>query len=190
MCKIMHNKLNNIKLLAVDVDGTLTDGEMVFVGGEQVKAFNVYDGFGIRLAMNYGLEIAFVTGNACKAVEDRAKMLGINKLYQGSRFKSYAIQNISRDSGISLDEIAFIGDDLNDIPAFDLVGVKIAVENAADELKSRADFITSKPGGRGAVREAIEMILKAQGKWEKAIQSFLEMLSQEEDEKSGPEGVA
>jgi 3-deoxy-D-manno-octulosonate 8-phosphate phosphatase (KDO 8-P phosphatase) len=183
-------RLSRIKLLAMDIDGTLTDGAMVFHGSEQIKSFNVYDGLGIRLAANYGLRIAWVTGNVSESVTRRAETLGVEDVYQGARFKSKALTEIAERHGLQRDEIAYIGDDLNDLPAFDHAGYSFAVANAADELKSRADAVTHLPGGRGAVREAIETILKARGKWDDAVQSFLKELAREEEQQKGPEAVA
>ncbi|MCX6345805.1 MAG: HAD hydrolase family protein [Armatimonadetes bacterium] len=186
----MNDKLSKIKLLAMDVDGTLTDGNIIFLRGEQAKLYSVYDGLGIRLAMNFGLGIAWVTGNVTESVVARAKSLGINDVYQGARFKSEAMKQIAIDHNLTMEEIAFIGDDLNDIPAFECVGVSFAVANAVQEVLDRADIITKKNGGRGAVREAIETILKARGNWDEAVQSFLDELAREEAGESGPEAVA
>lgn len=185
----MDNRLSKIKLLVMDVDGTLTDGSMTFVGGEQIKTFNVYDGLGIRLAMNYGLGIAWITGNTSTAVAERAKTLGIADVYQGCWYKPDSLRDIASRRGLSMDEIAYIGDDLNDLPAFDVAGLSFAVSNASEEVKARADMITQKPGGQGAVREAIEIILKAGGQWEDAVNSFLSELAKEATGKRGPEAV-
>jgi len=182
--------MSKIKLLAMDVDGTLTDGAMVFLDGEQLKMFSVYDGLGIRIAMNYGLRIAWVTGNVTPSVTQRAKTLGVEDVYQGARFKANAVREIAAKYGLELDEIAFIGDDLNDLPAFDSVGLPIAVANAAPEVKALAYFTTERSGGSGAVREAIERILKARGEWDAAVNSFLEELREEDAGKAGPEAVA
>lgn len=186
----MNEKLATVKLLAMDVDGTLTEGEMVFVDGEQVKFFNVYDGLGIRLAINAGLRIAWVTGNVASAVSARAESLGVTDVCQGARYKSDAIDALAARYGLELGEIAYIGDDLNDLPAFERAGVSIAVANAADEVKARADVVTRRGGGHGAVREVVEMILKARGEWEAAVESYLEELRCEQDGKAGPEAVA
>lgn len=183
-------RLSRIRLLVMDVDGTLTEGSMVFLGEGQVKLFHVHDGLGIRLAMNHGLNVAIVTGNVSEAVTKRASTLGIEMVYQGVRHKLSAMDRIAAETGLSADEIAYIGDDLNDLPAFERAGFRIAVADAAEEVKKRADFVTSRPGGRGAVREAIEAILKARGQWEEAVKSFLVELEDEERGKSGPEAVA
>lgn len=187
---MMNERLNRIKLLAMDVDGTLTNGDMVFHGSEQIKSFSVYDGLGIRLAINYGLRIAWVTGNNSESVSRRARMLGVEDVIQSSRFKSNAIRELARHYGLEREEIAYIGDDINDLPAFEQVGFSFAVANATDVVKARADAVTTLRGGRGAVREAIETIFKARGKWDDAVQSFLEELSVEEEQKKGPEAVA
>jgi 3-deoxy-D-manno-octulosonate 8-phosphate phosphatase (KDO 8-P phosphatase) len=186
----MHDRLAKIKLLVMDVDGTLTEGEMVFLAGEQVKVFNVYDGLGIRLAINYGLNIAWVTGNVSQAVTDRARTLAVTAVHQGVRFKSQVMSQIADSFGLSLDEIAYIGDDLNDLPAFEKAGFCFAVSNAVDEVKDRADMVTIRAGGHGAVREAIETILTARGEWEDAVNSFLKELEREDAGKAGPEAVA
>lgn len=186
----MQDRLSRIRLLAMDVDGTLTDGAMVFYGSEQVKSFSVYDGLGIRLAVNYGLKIAWVTGNISESVTERARTLGVKDVYQGARYKSDAISDIAAAHGLSTSEIAYIGDDLNDLPAFERAGFRFAVGNAVEEVKRQADAVTSLGGGRGAVREAIETILKARGEWDDAVRSFLDELAQEDAGKAGPEAVA
>lgn len=185
----MKNRLSKIKLLAMDVDGTLTDGSMIFYNGEQIKAFNVLDGLGIRLAMNYGFGIAWVTGNVTEAVSERAGKLGVVDVYQGARFKSETLKRIASDHNLAVDEIAFIGDDLNDLPAFEQAGFSFAVRNAAEEVKANADMVTERCGGQGAVREAIEVIFKAKGQWEDAVAQFLRELEEEEAGKKGPEAV-
>lgn len=186
----MNDRLSRIKLLAMDVDGTLTRGEMILLEGRQIKLFNVYDGLGIRLAMNYGLEIAWITGNTSPSVTERAESLGVVDVYQGARYKSEALRDLARIHNLDLSEIAFIGDDLNDLPAFDIAGFRFAVNNASQEVKDRADIITQRSGGYGAVREAIEIILKARGEWQAAVDNFLEELGREEAGEAGPEAVA
>ncbi len=186
----MVDKLSKIKMIAMDVDGTLTAGEMIFFDGHQVKRFNVYDGLGTRLAMNYGLGIAWITGNTSAAVTDRARSLGVTDVYQGARFKTEALTHLCAAHNLKIEEVAYIGDDLNDIPALKMAGVAIAVANACDEVKERSDYVTQRCGGHGAVREVIEMVLKARGEWESAVNSFLEELNREQQQKSGPEAVA
>lgn len=181
----MNNKFAGIKVLVMDVDGVLTDGGMIYgVGDEQVKVFNAQDGLGIRLAREAGLEVVIVTGNSATAIEHRANDLGLPEIFQGAKYKAKAIQEICRRSGVSPEQIGFIGDDLNDLPAFDAGCVCFAVANAVEEVKTRADYVTSKHGGHGAVREVIELILKAQGRWEEAVRAFLEILKREETDGS------
>lgn len=184
------DRLAKIRLLALDVDGTLTDGEMVFFDGGQLKLFNVHDGLGIRLAMNFGITIAVVTGNTSQAVTDRTESLGLEMVYQGVRYKSAVMDEIAERSGLTLEEIAYMGDDLNDLPAFEKAGFRFAPANAVEEIRARADFVTQRIGGRGAVRQAIEAILKARGQWEEAVASFLTELEREDAGKSAPEAVA
>lgn len=178
----MNDRLSKIELLACDVDGTLTDGSMTVYDSQEIKTFSVYDGLGIRLAMTNGLKIAWVTGNSSSAVTERARALGVEDVYLGSWMKCDAIEDVRRRYGLSKEQIAFIGDDLNDMPAFECAGLRFAVANAVPELKSRADIVTRREGGSGAVREAIEAILKAGGRWEEAVAKFLAELS------NGPQG--
>ncbi len=183
---MIAERLARIKLLAMDIDGTLTDGKLLFIDGREIKQFSVYDGLGIRLAMKVGLDIAWVSGNCSQAVADRARMLEVTDLLQGVRLKSRAMAELISRKGLAPEEVAFIGDDLNDLPAFEVVGVSIATANAAAEVKEKADCVTQRAGGDGAVREAIESILKARGEWDMALHKFLEMLKAEDAE--GPTG--
>ena len=185
----MKDRLGKIKVFAMDVDGTLTDGAMTIHNGEQIKTFNVYDGLGIRLAIECGLHIAWITLNPSNTVADRAKGLGVEDVYQSIRVKSDALRELAEARGVSLEEIAYIGDDLNDLPAFSVAGFKFAPVNAVEEVKERADFVTYKSGGSGAVREAIEMILKARGQWEDVVAGFLENGEAGLASKVGPEIV-
>jgi 3-deoxy-D-manno-octulosonate 8-phosphate phosphatase (KDO 8-P phosphatase) len=184
------DRLAKVKLLAMDVDGTLTDGAMIIHNGQQIKSFHAHDGLGIRLAMNYGLKIAWVTGNVSPAVAERARALGVTELFQNCWVKSRAIDELTTRHGLTCEEIAYMGDDLNDLHAFGRVGVAIAVANASEDIKSKAHYITERQGGQGAVREVIEMILKARGEWDAAVSRFLESLEAQEAAGEGPEAVA
>lgn len=170
------DRLSRIKLLAMDIDGTLTDGGLTFHNGLQLKEFNVYDGMGIRLALTNGLNIAWITGNISETVNDRARSLGVKEVCQGAQNKSEAILDLANRHGLSLDEIAYIGDDLNDYPAYKTAGFGFAVNNAVEEIKRVSDVITEKSGGHGAVREAIETIFKSKGIWDNVVKSYIEML--------------
>lgn len=173
----------------MDVDGTLTDGNMILLGSTQLKIFNVHDGLGIRIAVEAGLKIAWVTGNVTQAVEERGRMLGLEDIYQNARNKEITIKLLAIKHNISTDEIAFVGDDLNDIPAMKACGYGIAVANAVSEVKETADHVTKLKGGQGAVREVIETIFKAQSKWEDAKAILMKKLELEQISLSGPETV-
>lgn len=175
----MNDRLSRIALLACDVDGTLTDGSMTVHDSEEIKTFSVYDGLGTRLAMANGLKIAWITGNVSVTVTRRAQALGVEDLYQGSWLKSDAVQDLCKRHGLSPDQIAFIGDDLNDLPAFEYAGFSFATANAVPEVKARADIVTQRTGGSGAVREAIETIFKVRGEWNNAVERFLDELATE-----------
>lgn len=163
----------NTQLLVLDVDGVLTDGGLyVDDHGHPSKKFNVKDGLGIKLAQRFGIQVAILTGKTSKVVQHRADELGIEHVIQGSKDKGADIEALCNQTGIPIRFTAMVGDDLPDLPAFAVVGYKIAVGDAVEETKAAADFITTKPGGHGAVREAIEHLLKAQGKWDAAVQVF------------------
>ena len=174
-------RLRKIKLLAMDVDGVLTDGSMIYLeGSNEAKVFNVQDGLGIRLAMMAGLKVAWITGNVSLAIAQRAQDLGVTDLYQGARHKPEALSDLSSRYDLTKDEIAYIGDDLNDLPAFAASGVTFAPSNAAIDVKEAADVITQQPGGSGAVREVIEMILQNQGVWKTAVAAILQEFEREQ----------
>jgi 3-deoxy-D-manno-octulosonate 8-phosphate phosphatase (KDO 8-P phosphatase) len=165
-----------IKLLACDVDGVLTDGNIVYGSGSQeFKAFNIQDGLGIKLAGWNGLPVVWITGRSSDAVERRAAELDV-KIFQGAKDKEVGIRTAAEVFGVPLEEIAYVSDDLNDLPALKLVGLPIAVANAAPEVKALAAYVTEARGGTGAVREAIELILRGQGRWEAAIETYLSRL--------------
>lgn len=174
--------MERVALLAMDVDGVLTNGEIIY--GEQptaeLKAFNILDGLGITVARHAGLMTAVITGRKSAAVQRRAEELGITYVIQGCRDKGAALRHLLARLGLQREKAAFIGDDINDILAFRECGWKVAVANASKDLKEKADYITQAPGGQGAVREIIEMILRSQGKWDAAVEEFLRQLEQSE----------
>lgn len=170
-----------IRLLAMDVDGVLTNGDITYTDtGIEIKAFNILDGLGIAVAGKAGLITAIVTGRTCAAIERRALELGVTHLRQGVRDKGAALRELLRDTGLTAANAAFVGDDINDIPAFREVGWKVAVRNASRDIRDMADYVTEREGGRGAAREVVEMILGAQGKWDDAVREFLNALEQSE----------
>lgn len=167
-------ELQQIRLLAMDVDGVLTDGSLnIGAEGELFKAFNAKDGMGISLAMRNGLEIALITGRRSEIIHRRAEELGITLLYEGVKDKALQLKQIAAERGISLDEIAYMGDDLNDLPAMVQAGVSFAPADAAKDVLKAVNAVASCNGGRGAVREIIELILEAQGKWENIVKAYM-----------------
>lgn len=167
--------MQNVKLIALDVDGTLTDGTLLYSDNDvQAKAFHVADGLGIVMAQAVGLKIAVISGRASRTVERRMAELKVADLVQNCGNKAAALRDLLKKYELSPDEAAYVGDDINDLPAFQSVGVKIAVANAEGALKAQADWITPRPGGLGAVRDAIDEILRRQGRLDEAVKAYLE----------------
>ncbi len=158
-----------IRLLILDVDGVLSDG-LIYMGnhGEELKAFNVRDGYGIRCALTSGIEVAIITGRKAKLVEDRCQTLGITHLYQGQSDKLLAFRDLTDKLHVRPEEVAYIGDDLIDWPVMAEVGLSVAVADAHPLLLPRANYVTRINGGRGAVREVCDLLLLAQGKLDEA----------------------
>lgn len=170
----MASSLEKVKLLVLDVDGVLTDGRITYTdSGEQIKSFLSRDGLGLRLLMDNGIQVGIITGRTSKALTHRCRNLGIDLVFDGIRDKAGAMDQMAQQTGIDLSHMAFMGDDLIDLPAMTRAGVAVAVADAADEVKFRADIVTCASGGQGAVREICEAILKARGLWENTLKSFL-----------------
>lgn len=166
--------LQNVKLIVLDVDGTLTDGTLLYDDdGRHSKAFHVADGLGIVMAQVVGIRVAVVSARTSKLVETRMAELKVTDVIQNCGDKAAALNVLLEKYHLRPKEAAFIGDDINDLPAFEAVGVKIAVANAAGHLKARADWVTPRAGGRGAVRDAIEEILRRQGRLDEAVAAYL-----------------
>lgn len=167
------DKLKQIRMLLLDVDGVLTDGRIIYDDrGVETKEFNVKDGLGIRLLMSAGIPVGIVTGRSCPALRHRCRNLGIDLLLDGVRNKAEVLDRILHDHSLTPDDIAFMGDDLPDLPLMRRVGVSIAVSDAHSVVAAQAHVVTATKGGRGAVREICDSILKAQGLWEKALERF------------------
>ena len=170
----VKQKLSRVKLIAMDVDGVLTDGGICYSGtNDESKTFNVMDGLGIRLALLAGIPVAWITGRTSDAVVRRSEELSVTHLYTGILNKSVPLAELMSLYSLDASQIAYMGDDLNDLPAFSLAGVKFAPSNATIEIKSLVDFVTERAGGAGAVREFIDSVLKAQDKWTGAVEAFL-----------------
>jgi 3-deoxy-D-manno-octulosonate 8-phosphate phosphatase (KDO 8-P phosphatase) len=173
----VRERLARVQLLVFDVDGVLTGGEVIYAdSGAESKTFDVRDGLGIRVASESGLGLALITGRVSAVVQRRARDLRIHDVLQRVGDKAAALRGLARDKQILLDRIAFMGDDLNDREAMRLVGVAIAPADAAPEIRELAHLVTDAPGGKGAARQAVEAILKAQGRWEQAVDRYLDSL--------------
>jgi 3-deoxy-D-manno-octulosonate 8-phosphate phosphatase (KDO 8-P phosphatase) len=174
MDRMLHNKLKDTKLVLLDVDGVLTDGSIVYHdSGSETKVFNVKDGLGIRLLMQAGVRVGIVTGRSSEALSHRCRDLGIDLVYDNVRDKAVVFENICGESGVEPGQMAFVGDDLPDLPLMNRVGLSIAVGDAHEAVVQRADMVTDAGGGDGAVREVCESILKAKQLWQAALEGFL-----------------
>ena len=166
MDRIMHKKIEAVRLFILDVDGVLTDGRIIMDdNGREIKQFDVRDGHGLKLLMRYGIGVVLLTGRKSAVVEHRARDLGIEEVHQGIWNKVEVSESILQNRDLRYDQVAFVGDDIVDIPLLRRVGFSVAVADAAEEVKRIVDFVTQKKGGRGAVREICEIILLAQDKW-------------------------
>jgi len=157
-------RAQTVSLVAVDVDGVLTDGS-VYLGaeGEMLKSFHIHDGKGLRLLSDAGLAVAWISARSSPALEYRARELGIVDLIQGCPDKGAALAELCRHKGLAPDRAAFVGDDLVDLGAMARAGLAVAVADAHPAVRARAHWVTARPGGRGAVREVCELVLAAHG---------------------------
>ncbi len=169
----LTHALGRIRLAAFDVDGVFTDGRFLLLSdGRDALSFDTRDGLGVRMLLTEGIAVALVTGRVSEAVKRRAEALEIPHLVRGSGDKRIDLMRIAEQEGIELDCVLFMGDDLPDLPAFDVAGVSVTVPDAPVEVRSRADVVTERSGGRGAVREVAEMILRAQGRFGAVMDRF------------------
>ena len=170
---MIQDRASRIKLLLMDCDGVLTDGRIwLFDNGEEQKGFHTRDGLGLELWHRAGLSSGIISGRRSSAVERRAQALGMSFVRQGVTEKVQAFLEIVDHAGVTGEEVAFIGDDLVDIPLMIRSGLGVAVADAAPETRAHAQYVTSVPGGYGAVREVIELILKAQGRWDQLTADY------------------
>lgn len=166
--------LADIQMLVMDVDGVLTDTAIIInADGSESKVFSSLDGHGIRMWQRAGLKAAFLSGRESEPTARRAAQLDIEYCIQDCHNKLPALKELTEKLGLRAQEIAFIGDDLTDLPSIRYAGFGVAVANAVDEVKHYADYVTTRPGGSGAVREVIEYILKNTGKWQELIARYL-----------------
>lgn len=160
------SRIRGIKLLILDVDGVMTDGRIIIDdSGLESKHFDVKDGHGLKILMRYGIDVVLLTGRKSRVVDHRAADLGIKEVHQGIWDKREVFDEILKRRKLSPEETAYVGDDVVDIPLLKRVGFGVAVADACPEATGVADYVTEHPGGRGAVREVCEVILKAQGRW-------------------------
>jgi len=166
-------KARNISMIILDVDGALTDGGIILdSNGVEQKRFHVRDGHGIKMAQRVGITIAIITGRRSEVVEIRAKELGITEVYQRSLDKVETYEKLKEKLGISEEETAYVGDDIVDIPVMRRVGLSFAVADAEPYVKDEAHLVTERGGGKGAVREVIDFILKARGDWDSVTSKY------------------
>ncbi len=166
MTDLVSERARRVEILLMDCDGVLTEGFIFLLpDGAELKAFHSQDGHGLKLAKRAGIRTGVITGRRSTALEQRARETGIEFLCQAAGDKAQHLAELMAAHGLASEAIAFIGDDLPDVPVMERVGLAVAVANAVPEVKQAAHYITTRAGGRGAVREVVELILKAQGQW-------------------------
>jgi 3-deoxy-D-manno-octulosonate 8-phosphate phosphatase (KDO 8-P phosphatase) len=171
----MSVNLTKIKLLLLDVDGVMTDGRIIYGNdGEEVKAFDVKDGHGLKLIQRAGIKVGIITGRQSKIVEKRATELGIDIVYQGAKVKMEPFEEILESLSLTPEEVAYVGDDVVDLPVMRRVGFAATVADAVDDVKPYADMVSKRCGGRGAVREICDYILKESDRWSGVAQHYFE----------------
>ena len=170
----IERRASRIKLLLLDCDGVLTDGRLwLLENGDEHKSFNTKDGLGLELLRRAGLRAGIITGRSSTALARRAQELGIEFLRQGNEQKVATFEEVLHSAGVKEEEVAFVGDDLSDIPLMRRSEFAVAVADAAAETRAAAHYVTEARGGGGAVREVIEIILKSQGRWNDLVENYL-----------------
>lgn len=168
-----RKKARGVRWLVLDVDGVLTDGRIILDGGEgEWKAFDVRDGQRIVLAALEGIRTVFLTGRSSGVVARRAAELGVHRVFQGAHDKGETLDRFFREEGARPEQVAYLGDDIVDLPALRRAGLKAAVADAVPEVLAVVDWVAAAPGGHGAVRELVEFILAAQGRWDAALARY------------------
>jgi 3-deoxy-D-manno-octulosonate 8-phosphate phosphatase (KDO 8-P phosphatase) len=171
----MADDLSAIKLLLLDVDGVMTDGRIIYdSNGGETKAFDVKDGHGLKLVQRAGIQVGIITGRQSTIVDRRAAELGIELVYQGAKDKRLPFRKILQKLALEPGEVAYAGDDLVDLPVMRQVGFAATVADAMDEVKAAAHLVTRRAGGRGAVREICDHLLKASGRWSAVTRRYFE----------------
>lgn len=171
----MATDLAMIRLLLLDVDGVLTDGRIVYdSNGCESKAFDVKDGHGLKLVQRAGIQVGIITGRQSEVVARRAAELGIEIVYQGAKDKSLPFNDILKNLSLTPEEVAYVGDDIVDLPVMRKVGFAATVADAVDDVKAFADMVAKRSGGRGAVREICDFLLRESGRWSAVTDRYFE----------------
>ncbi len=169
----LEQRLGRVRLLLLDVDGVLTDGRILIDDlGNETKAFDVTDGHGIKLLQRAGVDVGLVTGRRSRVVEYRARELGIREVHQGVKDKLPVVREILERRRLGPEEVGYVGDDVVDLPVLLQVGLAVTVADAAAELRDRVHWVTGRAGGRGAVREVCDAILRARGDWDRVTRRY------------------
>ena len=173
----MNDILKNIELLLLDVDGVMTDGGIIYdASGVETKRFNVRDGHGIKMLQRYGIQVGIITGRTSIVVDLRARELGIELVYQGALKKLESYEDVKARTGLGDTRIAYMGDDIIDVPVMRRVAFAASPQDGLDEVRAVAHYVASRSGGRGAVREVCDLILKGRGVWDEVVARY-ELLS-------------
>jgi 3-deoxy-D-manno-octulosonate 8-phosphate phosphatase (KDO 8-P phosphatase) len=169
----MRARLEKIRLLILDVDGVMTDGRIIYDDrGGETKAFDVKDGHGLKLLQRAGIRVGIITGRQSAVVDRRAAELGITLVYQGAKNKLLPFRDILQKTGLTADQVAYVGDDLPDLPVMRLAGFAATVADAMEVVKPHAHYVTAHPGGRGAVREICDLLLRETGRWDTVVSPY------------------
>lgn len=168
----LRSRFRRVKLLLCDVDGVLTDGTVWMGNGSELKRFHIRDGLGLKFLQRHGIQVGWVSRRPSAATRQRANDLKIDLLVQGDIDKVSAVETILRQTGLNWLQICFVGDDIVDQGVLKRSGVGVAVADAVDEVKAVANYVTLARGGHGAVREVVELILKAQGHWQQVLSDY------------------
>lgn len=171
----LEQRLAAVEILILDVDGVMTDGHIrIDDNGIETKAFDVTDGHGIKMMKRAGIEVGLVTGRQSNVVLHRARELGIEEVHQKALAKVPVVRDILKRKGLTPDKVCYMGDDIIDLPVLLQVGLAVTVPGAPDYVKERVHWVTANPGGRGAIREVCEAIIKAKGLWEEMTRKYFE----------------
>jgi 3-deoxy-D-manno-octulosonate 8-phosphate phosphatase (KDO 8-P phosphatase) len=170
----VNERASRVRLILMDADGVLTDGRIiVFADGNEARAYHARDGLAVRLGQSVGLGFGVVSGRGSKAVEARARELDFVEIHQKVAAKGPCVEEIARRRGVRLDEICFVGDDIVDVPAFRRCGLAVAPADADPAVFSHVHVVGASDGGRGIVREVVDLVLRARGSWDAATAAYL-----------------